>query len=261
MAVTGNGPRELLHAGGKVYVNTYFSDTLNVLGADGSIGAIALNNGRTETRAQRGERYFNDASLCFQKWQSCSSCHPGDARADALDWDNLNDGIGNAKQTKSLLHSIQTPPSMISGIRSDAAAAVRAGFIHIQMHHPSDETVGSVCCYLQELEAVPSPYLVNGKLSPKARKGKKVFNEYGCAECHNGPYFTDGRSYRIGEDLETDGGWDTPTLKEVWRTAPYLFDGRAATMEEVFTVHRHGLEGVRTDPGKIEALVEYVNSL
>lgn len=48
--------------------------------------------------------------------------------------------------------------------------------------------------------------------------------------------------HRIGEDVEFEKGWDTPTLREVWRTAPYLFDGRAATMKEVFEVYKHGID-------------------
>ena len=48
--------------------------------------------------------------------------------------------------------------------------------------------------------------------------------------------------HRIGEDIEFEKEGDTPTLIEVWRTAPYLFDGRAATMEEVFEVHKHGID-------------------
>ena len=65
----------------------------------------------------------------------------------------------------------------------------------------------------------------------------------------------------IGDDVEFEKGWDTPTLKEVWRTAPYLFDGRAATMQEVFTVYKHGLEKSKITPEEIDELVEYVNSL
>jgi hypothetical protein len=66
----------------------------------------------------------------------------------------------------------------------------------------------------------------------------------------------------IGADVEFKKGWDTPTLVEVWRTAPYLFDGRASTMEEVFTVHRHGLgKKSKITAEEIDALVEYVNSL
>ena len=54
--------------------------------------------------------------------------------------------------------------------------------------------------------------------------------------------------------------WDTPTLREVWRTAPYLFDGRAATMEEVFEIHKHGIDK-KVSKKEIKALTEYVNSL
>jgi cytochrome c peroxidase len=68
------------------------------------------------------------------------------------------------------------------------------------------------------------------------------------------------KMHRIGDDIEFENGWDTPTLIEVWRTAPYLFDGRAATMEDVFKVHRHGLYS-EVSNREIEELVEYVNSL
>ncbi|MHC4147198.1 MAG: cell surface protein, partial [Planctomycetota bacterium] len=82
------------------------------------------------TAERRGEMLFNDALLCFQSWQSCASCHPSDARVDALNWDLLNDGLGNPKNTKSLLLSHETPPAMITGIRENAEIAVRAGFRH-----------------------------------------------------------------------------------------------------------------------------------
>lgn len=261
--VEGNGPRKMLADSGRIFVDTYFSDTLNIVSPDSGriLSALALAPCRKETAAERGERYFNDATLCFQGWQSCNACHPGDARADALNWDNLNDGIGNAKQTKSLLYAVQTPPSMISGIRADAQSAVRAGFKHIQFHEVDEEIASCVDAYLTSLKPEPSPFLVDGKLSDKAERGRKVYQQYGCADCHNGPYYTDGKTYRIGADVEFEKGWDTPTLCESWRTAPYLFDGRAATMEEVFTVHKHGLEGKKISQKKIDELVEFVNSL
>jgi cytochrome c peroxidase len=107
---------------------------------------------------------------------------------------------------------------------------------------------------------VPSPYLVNGELSAKAREGKKVFEKLKCGDCHSGTYYTDRKMHRIGEDVEFEKGWDTPTLREVWRTAPYLFDGRAATMQEVFSIHRHGIDR-KVSRKEIEALTEFVNSL
>lgn len=88
-----------------------------------------------------------------------------------------------------------------------------------------------------------------------------MFEKAGCGECHSGPYFTDLKMHRIGENVEFEAGWDTPTLREVWRTAPYLFDGRASTMEEVFSVFKHGLDKKKVSKKEIEALTEYVNSL
>ena len=69
--------------------------------------------------------------ICFQGWESCASCHPGGGRVDGLNWDLPNDGIGNPKNTKSLLLAHSTPPAMTLGVRSNAEAAVRAGIRHI----------------------------------------------------------------------------------------------------------------------------------
>ena len=149
---------------------------------------------------------------------------------------------------------------MITGIRESAEWAVRAGFRFIQFFNVSEEDAACVDAYLKSLQPVPSPYLVKGELSEKARLGKEIYERLKCDDCHNGSYYTDLKMYRIGEDIEFDQGWDTPTLRECWRTAPYLFDGRAATMQEVFEVHRHGIEE-KVSKKEIEALTEYVNSL
>jgi len=257
----GNGPRRIYLTDNKLFITTYFADILNTLDLpSGDLTHVALNPDRTETIEHLGEKFFNDANKCFQNWQSCNGCHPGDARMDALNWDLMNDGIGNPKNCKSLLFSHVTPPSMISGIRPTAEFAVRAGFKFIQFFDVDEESASAVDAYLRSLRPVPSPFLVDGKLSKKAEEGRKVFEKLKCDECHSGPYFTDMKMYRIGEDVEFEAGWDTPTLIEVWRTAPYLFDGRAATLEDVFTKHKHGIER-RVTQKEIDALVEYVNSL
>lgn len=102
--------------------------------------------------------------------------------------------------------------------------------------------------------------MINGELSEKAKRGRKVFEKFKCDECHSGPYYTDMQMHRIGEDVEFEKGWDTPTLREVWRTAPYLFDGRAATMKEVFEVYKHGIDK-KISSKEADELAEYVNSL
>lgn len=257
----GNGPRSMALVNGKLIVPTYFADVLNVMDVHTlDVTSVALNPERTELAIHKGEKYFNDAAQCFQNWQSCNGCHPGDGRNDGMNWDLMNDGVGNSKNCKSLLFSHVTPPNMISGIRAHAEAAVRAGYNFIQFFEVTEEDALCVDEYLKALKPVPSPYLVNGELSEKAKEGRKVFEKQKCGECHSGPYYTDMKYHRIGEDIEFEKGWDTPTLREVWRTAPYLFDGRAATMEEVFDVHRHGIDK-KVSKKDIEALVEYVNSL
>jgi len=58
--------------------------------------------------------------------------------------------------------------------------------------------------------------------------------------------------------------FDTPTLVEVWRTAPYLYDGRAATIKEVLTTHnlddKHGMTSNLTD-NEIRDLAQFILSL
>ena len=182
---------------------------------------------------RRGEYYFHDGNLCLQGWQSCASCHPGDARVDGFDWDLLNDGIGNPKSTRSLLLAHKTPPAMFLGVRTNAEAAVRAGLKFILFTNAPEEVAASIDAYLKSLKPVPSPHLVQGKLSAAAKRGEALFQYTGCADCHVPGLFTDLKPHDVGTRRTFDGPADnfyTPTLIEVWRTAPYLHDGSAATM-------------------------------
>ncbi|MEG1903735.1 MAG: YncE family protein [Bacteroidales bacterium] len=261
LPLNGNGPRNMVLNEDKLIIPTYFSDVLNVIDINTDVIAVVeLNPERVESDENKGEKYFNDAAHCFQNWQSCNGCHPGDARTDGMNWDLMNDGVGNPKNCKSMLYSHVTAPSMISGIRISAELAVRKGFTHIQFSEISEEQASCVDVYLKSLRPVTSPYLVNGELSNLAKDGRKVFDKLKCGECHSGPYFTDLKMHRIGENVEFEKGWDTPTLIEVWRTAPYLFNGRAATMREVFEKEKHGV-AKKISEKEIDALVEYVNSL
>jgi hypothetical protein len=179
-----------------------------------------------------------------------------------LNWDLLNDGIGNPKNCKSMLLAHETPPSMMTGVRASAEVAVRAGFRHIQFAQVDEGYARAVDHYLKSLKPVPSPYLVNGGLSEKAQLGKKVFRDLNCSYCHSGEYYTDMKMHEIGIPGPSDrtNKWDTPTLIEVWRTAPYLHDGRSASLKDLFVVDKHGIK-VELGSDKIDQLVEYVRSL
>ena len=183
---------------------------------------------------------FNDARGCFQNWLSCASCHP-DARTDGLNWDLPNDGLGNPKNVKSLLMAHQTPPTTWLGIRADAEVSVRSGFRHILFAVPPEADALAVDAYLKSLTQTPSPWLVEGKLSMAASRGEKTFKSIGCADCHPAPLYTDLGQYNVGTGSGPDAGksFDVPSLREVWRTAPYLHDGRAATIRDVLRNKGH----------------------
>jgi cytochrome c peroxidase len=239
LKLRGTGPRGLAVAGSKVYAAEFFSDSLGIVDiaqARPEARSIPLSAASNLTPVRKGEMFFHDARLCFQEWQSCSSCHP-EARSDALNWDLLNDGVGNPKNTKSLLLAHLTPPSMITGVRPTAESAVRAGIQHIQFSVRPEGDAVAIDDYLKSLKPLPSPHLVNGKLSGAARRGQKAFEEAGCGVCHPSPLFTDKQKHNVGsgKGREKDLEFDTPTLIEVWRTAPYLYDGRATTILQVLT--------------------------
>ena len=263
--LAGKGPRSLTVAGGHAWVANYFSDTLNELNlASDSIRAecVPLGPAPQMTTARIGESHFNDATLCFQGWQACSSCHSHDARVDGLNWDNLNDGIGNPKSAKSLLLAHQTPPSMWLGVRSNAFVAVRAGIRNSLFTVQPPEVAEAIDDYFQSLRPMPSPHLVQGQLSPTAARGKTLFyNEtVGCADCHKGVLYTDLKFHDVGTIGKFDqpvDRFDTPTLIEVWRSAPYLHDGRATTFQRA---NKHGTTSQLT-PQQIDDLAEYVLSL
>jgi len=262
--VEGNGPRAIQAVGNQLFVANYFADNLNIFSFEDNPRPeiIQLNKNQDMDELRLGEMYFNDATYCFQGWQSCNGCHPDEARTDGLNWDLLNDGMGNPKNCKSMLAAHKTPPAMITGIRPSAEVAVRKGFTHIQFTQIEEDHAVAVDNYLKSLIAVPSPYLVNGELSKKAQKGKKVFKKVGCHRCHPGPYFTDQKQHEMGVQGEYDhqNSWDTPALIEVWRTGPFLHDGRSATMKEVFSVEKHGLHNDLSEE-ELNQLVEYVLSL
>ena len=266
----GKGPRGLSIVGSKAYVAEYFSDTLSVVElkpkSPNIVQELTLGPKPKLTDRRRGEMLFNDAKLCFQQWQSCASCHP-DGRMDGLNWDLTNDGIGNLKNTKSLLLSHKTPPVMSSGVRASAEMAVRTGFKHILFTNPPEEDAATIDTYLKSVEPVPSPYLVDGRLSPAAKRGKKLFfsKEAGCSKCHVGPLYTDMQMHDIGSKSPCDRrrDFDTPTLLEVWRTAPYFHDGRYTTVKESVSKCKDHKEGgdVELNKQQINDLVEFVLSL
>jgi CxxC motif-containing protein (DUF1111 family) len=104
----------------------------------------------------------------------------------------------------------------------------------------------------------------------KAEVGKKLFGTTGCADCHTPTLgsveglYSDLLLHRMGQELQGGGSyndppipvptfspgegpqpgeWRTPPLWGVADSAPYLHDGRAATLDDA--IRQHAGQGKR----------------
>lgn len=106
---------------------------------------------------------------------------------------------------------------------------------------------------------------LNGFFSTLEEDGRELFftepsiDHPGCAHCHNAPFFADNRFLNNGIDSsETldgfsdlgrgaisgnpfdNGKFRSPTLRNIELTAPYMHDGRFATLDEVIEHYASG---------------------
>ena len=255
----GKGVRTIAEKDGILYCGLYFDGRVDAINlSDKKVTNLAFTNQPEANEVRKGHILWSDATLCYQGWQSCNSCHP-DAVVDGFNWDNLNDGLGGGgKNTKSMLYSHRTPPVMSTGIRANAEIAVGAGMKFIQFNTLDEESLMYIDEYLKALSPIPSPYLnKDGTLTESAKSGKTLF-EQNCASCHPAPLYTDNNLYDVGtRHFSGDSGkYDVPTLNEVWRTAPYMHDGSMNTIEEVV---RHFAKNLNDT--QVAQLSDYVRSI
>jgi hypothetical protein len=265
------GPRGVAVSpdGKQLAVAMYFAGQVSLVNATSAQVDKFINVGTQpdEDWYRQGERLFHDASHTLQGWLSCASCHP-DARTDGLNWDMLNDGAGNPKNTHTMLYSPNTPPVMSHGQRATAGVAITAGFKNIEFVMPDHAWEVAVGNWLNALAA--EPYGKAGaQKSAAALRGAAIFTKAGCDTCHSGRYYTDLKPHDVGtkgvRDLASDSPeFYTTTLADVWRTAPYLHDGSAATMKEVLTTKnvgdKHGKTSTLT-AAEIDDLAQYTLEL
>jgi len=298
---TGKHPRAVRVSpdGKEVYVYNTLDYEIGVYDADGQRRAgIPVCAPPHTAEWRRGKELFVTARqpMGSARWISCSGCHP-DGLTDGRTWQNPE---GNRK-SPNLFGLAHTHPLHWSADRDEVqdfeftmqGALMRGrgllrerlpaskGFEPIALEHKlsgRSKDLDAVAIYTNSFKVRLSPHIpAPGKLYKEAERGKKLFfnKETGCATCHTGPYFTDGKKERpfVTHDVGTGTGdkrekmgpkYDTPTLLGVYRVHAYLHDGRAATLMDVLTTHNAGDKHGKTSHLKKderEDLVAFLKSL
>jgi DNA-binding beta-propeller fold protein YncE len=248
-----------------------------------------------------GKQIFYDAGdtrMTKDGYISCAACHL-DGFEDGRVWDFTDRGEG-LRNTTSLLGKRGTGQGRLhwsanfdeiqdfehdirnafggSGFMTDEAFAegTRGTTLGDPKAGVSPE-LDALSDYVSSLDRVdPSPFRnPDGTLTQEGWRGRAIFQSAGCPECHGGADFTDSPSgvlHDVGTLQATSGkrlngpleGLDTPTLRGVWETAPYLHDGSAATLLDVVGARnpddRHGATRALNDADRAD-LVSYLQQI
>lgn len=261
-------PQSITIIGNKAYISGQFSDSLykiEVSSLSSATGELfALGESKPMNGEQQGAFNFFNGYNCVQQWQSCFSCHPF-GRPDALNWMLANEST-RQRNVKSMLYSWWTPPTGWSAKRTHAGGpqgSIRMGVQYELMIQSTEELAVPLDSFMMRMKPVMSPFLVKGTLSASALRGKEIFNRIGCDRCHPAPLYTDNGLYNAGvpDSLESTTAWNTPSLIEAWRTAPYSHSGRYDKIKEIISLRAHSLGASELTEQEKDDLVEFVSSL
>lgn len=280
----------------------YTSSSTSAATAPRFLGEIkAVANDPTPPEILLGKQIFFNAAdprMSRDSYLACASCH-FDNRDDGQVWDRTDDGEG-VRNTISLLGkgspghgnlhwsaNFDEVQDFENDIRHNFGGQ---GFLSDELFYTStysltlgapkatlNAELDALAAYVNSLQELPpSPYRnPDGTLTEDGEAGRMIFISAGCASCHGGPQFTDsptGLRHQVGTITHASGnrlgqplyGLDTPTLRGLWLTAPYLHDGSAATLNTVFSTRNPlDLYGslqsyLATNPRAIDQLVAYL---
>jgi YVTN family beta-propeller protein len=251
--------------GRRAYVANTFADSVSVVDLNSAAAAseISLGSNRQLTADERGEMLFHDARMSHDGWMSCHSCHT-DGHANGQLADTLGDGTyGTPKRILSLRGVGDTGPWAWNGSITKLEDQVRKS-IETTMHgkKPTDDQVRDLTAYLKSLPPAPPRTRLVGLIEEKAvQRGREVFTNHDCAKCHAPPSYTSAKTYDVG--LADEAGlkhFNPPSLRGISQGGPYLHDGRAAKLEEVFTKQRHQLKAELSSQ-ELQDLLKFLDSL
>jgi len=283
---TGADPKGLaLSTDGKLlYVAEQLEDKIGIISTENlePAGTIDLGGPSTITVARQGRRLFNNSGHTFQNQFDCYTCHP-DMHEDGLVYNMASKDMGrNLTNTQSLRDIGDTPPYKWNGKNQTVYKqdGMRFSTVLTRTEQFNYKDLDALTAYI--ITGIPYPpnlqYNPNGELTESQLRGKAIFerskDSYGniipennrCITCHTPPYYTNLKMAYVKTLAVSDDSmlFDTPHLNNIYASPPYLHDGRAATLEEIWTKYgkedKHGVVNDMTK-NQLNDLVDYLKSL
>ncbi len=284
---TQNNPKDVVASpdGRRLYIADRLSDSIQVVDtATNKVQeVIDLGGPKIETELRHGERLFNYSSISFQKQLSCNTCHP-EHHMDGLVYDIVGpgDSIGqNLVDNRTMRAIAETGPFKWNGKNPTIARqdGPRAAQLFFRSHGFEQEDLKAITHFIESLPLRKSRYApVDSRPNEFQKRGKllyeRAYTKDGryipvadrCLTCHASPYYTDKQMHDVGTQAYSDesGEFDTPQIGDTYETGPFLHDGRADSLEEIWTVFNPGdTHGITNDLAKenLNDLIEFVKTL
>ena len=281
----GHNPRGIAFSpdGKRLYVANRLDDTVSVIdtASENVISTLDLGGPKNVDALRRGERLFYTADFAFQGQFGCANCHL-DATIDGLQWDLEPDGFGkDIVDNRSLENLAGTEPFKWNGGNPDmpTECGPRTEKFFFRSQSFTQQQLTDLVTFVYSLPYRPNRYRrPNGELTVAQERGKSIFERTKskngqpipevnqCTYCHSGPKYTNQKQFDVGTGKATDRSpvIDVPQLPNVAYSAPYLHDGSARSLEEIWTIFnpkdRHGVTNDLTKD-ELNDLIEYLKTL
>jgi YVTN family beta-propeller protein len=280
----GQNPRglTLTRDGRRLFVANRLDDTISVIDTRTNrvTSTIKLAGPKFVSALRHGEQTFYSARQSFQAEIGCANCHI-DSTFDGLEWNLEPDGFGRNIVDNKLLEGVKnTEPYKWNGTNPNipTECGPRTEKYFWRSENYDDLTLADLTIYIRNLPTRPNRWKLPGReMTPAQERGKAIFERAvdkfqkpipelnRCSYCHSGPKGTNQKTFDVGTHKPTDNAslLKSAPLTNIALTAPYLHDGSARTLEEIWTVYnpddRHGRTNDLTKD-ELNDLVEYLRT-
>ena len=245
-----------------------------------SVPDLTSSGSKTISPLRRGEQIFYTSRYSFQGQIGCANCHI-DSTFDGIQWNLEPDGFGRNTVDNKLLEDVtDTEPYKWTGTNPNipTECGPRTEKYFWRSENYDNQMLADLAVYVRSIPPRPNRWrLANGELSPAQERGKVFFERAvdkfkkpipegnRCSYCHSGPKGSNQKIFDVGTRKPNDntGLLKAPVLTNIALTAPYLHDGSARSLEEIWTIYNSDDKHGRTNDltkDELNDLIEYLRT-